>query len=121
MATYNLTITNLDESIQKNDMLLIDFWASWCGPCRMFGPIFEKASDKHANIAFAKCDTQSSPDVAAKFGVSSIPTLAIFREGILLYCQPGAMPEKGLEDLIQQALALDMNEIRAKANEEVKA
>ncbi len=115
MASFNLTKANLDSSIKDNEILLIDFWASWCGPCRMFGPIFEKVSEKHQDIAFAKCNTEEAPDVAASFAVSSIPTLAIFREGILLYAQPGALPEAGLEDLIKQVRALDMEKVKAEA------
>jgi thioredoxin 1 len=115
MASFNLTKANLDSSIKDNEILLIDFWASWCGPCRMFGPIFEKVSEKHKDIAFAKCNTEEAADVAASFGVSSIPTLAIFREGVLLYAQPGALPEAGLEDLIKQVRALDMEKVKAEA------
>jgi len=115
MASFALTSANLETSIESNDILMIDFWASWCGPCRMFGPIFEKVSEKHPDIAFAKCNTEEAQDVAAQFGVSSIPTLAIFREGVLLYAQPGAMPEAGLEDIIRQVKALDMEKVKAEA------
>lgn len=115
MATFNLTQANLDASIRDNEILLIDFWASWCGPCRMFGPIFEKVSAKYPEIAFAKCNTEEATDVAGKFGVSSIPTLAIFRDGVLLYAQPGALPEAALEDLIGQVKALDMEKVKAEA------
>lgn len=120
MASFSLNGQNLETSIKDNNILLIDFWASWCGPCRAFGPVFEKVSEKHKDIAFAKCNTEEAPDVAAQFGVSSIPTLAIFREGILLYSQPGAMPEAGLEDLIRQVRALDMEKIKAEAEATAK-
>jgi len=112
MASFALTGANLDESIQNNDILLIDFWASWCGPCRMFGPIFEKVSEKHPDIAFAKCNTEEAPDVASQFGVSSIPTLAIFRNQTLIFAQPGALPEVALEDLINKTQALDMEKVK---------
>jgi thioredoxin 1 len=115
MASFALGGKNLESSVADNNILLIDFWASWCGPCRAFGPVFEKVAKKHPDIAFAKCNTEEAPDVARQFGVSSIPTLAIFREGILLYAKPGALPEAGLEDLIRQVEALDMEKIRAEA------
>ncbi len=112
MATLNVTAENLEKTLNDNDIVFIDFWASWCGPCRMFGPVFEEASEKHKDIAFAKVNTEEAQDVAAAFGVQSIPTLAIFRENILLYKQPGALPAEALEDLISKVRELDMEEVK---------
>lgn len=113
MATIALTMDNIDDVIAKNDIVLIDFWADWCGPCKQFGPIFEKASDKHGDIVFAKCDTEAETGVAAQFGIRSIPTVAVFREKVLLLMQPGALPETALEELIGKVRALDMPAIHA--------
>ncbi len=117
MATINLKMDELESTLQNNDIVLIDFWASWCGPCKMFAPVFEKASEQNTDIAFAKVDTEKEQQLAAAFGIQSIPTLAIFRENILLYKQPGALPEQALTDLIKQVRDLDMEKIK----EEVKA
>jgi len=118
MATENLTMDKLETTIENNDIVLIDFWAEWCGPCKMFGPIFEKASEKHSDVAFTKCNTEEERDLAGHFGIQSIPTLAIFREKILLFMQPGALPEAALEDIIGRVKGLDMQEVRAKIDEE---
>jgi len=118
MATIELTNENLDETINNNDIVLIDFWADWCGPCKMFGPVFEAAAEKHTDLVFAKCDTQNQQEVAGSFGVRSIPTLAIFREQILVFKQAGALPPEALEDLISKVRELDMDEIRQKIAEE---
>ncbi|MBF0246724.1 MAG: thioredoxin [Alphaproteobacteria bacterium] len=121
MATFALTMDNLESTIEDNEIVLIDFWADWCGPCKMFGPVFEAAAGKHDGIAFAKCDTESEQVVAAQFGIQSIPTIAAFRDQILIFSQPGALPAEALDELIKQIKALDMDDVRAqiaKAQEE---
>ena len=118
MSTTNLTFTQLEETLEKNDIVLIDFFTDWCGPCKNFAPVFERASEKHQDIKFAKCNTEQEQQLAAAFGVRSIPTLAIFREKILLFLQPGALPEHALEELVEQVRSLDMEEIRNKLEEE---
>ncbi len=112
MAITEVSKDNFDEMLKNNEILLIDFWAEWCGPCKNFGPVFEKVSEKHEDIAFAKCNTEKAPELAGAFGVRSIPTVAVFRDSVLLYLQPGALPEDALEDLIGQVKGLDMEEVQ---------
>lgn len=114
MATLDLTADNIGETVTTNDLVLIDFWADWCGPCRMFGPIYERVSARHPDIVFARVDTEAEPELAGQFQISSIPTLMVVRDGVVLYAQPGALPEQALEDLISQARAVDMEEIHRK-------
>lgn len=113
MATIELTADNFGEKVVNDGIAIVDFWAEWCGPCRQFGPIFEEASERHPEITFGKVDTEAERQLAAEAGISSIPTLMVFREGILLFNQPGAMPAPALEELIGAVSALNMDEIRA--------
>ncbi len=113
MATLQMTAENFDETLKNSEILFIDFWAEWCGPCKMFAPVFEKASEKHPNAVFAKVNTEEQRELAASFGIRSIPTLAVFRDQILVFMQPGALPESVFEQLIEQVEGLDMDEVRA--------
>ncbi len=113
MATVELTAENFSSTVSGGGLVLVDFWANWCPPCRMFGPVFEKASELHADAVFGKVDTEAQQELAATFRISSIPTLMIIRDGVVLYAQPGALPEAALEELITKAQDLDMDEVRA--------
>ena len=113
MATVTATAQNFEETVRDNDIVLVDFWADWCGPCKMFAPVFESASDKHEDIVFAKVDTEAEQQLAAAAEIRSIPTLMAFREGILVFNQAGALPSESLEELISAVRALDMEDVRA--------
>ena len=113
MSTIALTEDTFEETVTKPGITLVDWWASWCGPCRMFGPVFQTASEKHEDITFGKIDTEDQPALSAAARISSIPTLMAFRDGILVFSQPGALPAASLEKLIQAVRDLDMDQVRA--------
>ncbi len=111
-TTVDLTPETFSETIKRSGIVLIDFWASWCGPCVAFAPIFEAAAEKHRDVVFAKVDTEKEPGLASAFGIRALPTLGVFRDGVLLALQPGALPRAALEELVTRVRALDMNEVK---------
>ena len=113
MATVELTKDNFEDVVTKNDLIVVDFWAPWCGPCKGFAPVFEAASDKHPDVVFGKVNTDEQQELAGHFAIRSIPTIMVFREKVVLFSQPGALPGEALESIVTQAKALDMDEVHA--------
>ena len=112
MATVELTRENFEETVTGNDMVIVDFWASWCGPCKSFAPVFEAASEEHGGIVFGKVNADEQQELAAAFNIRSIPFVLLFREEVILYAQAGALPQEGLDSVIRQARELDMEQVR---------
>jgi thioredoxin 1 len=112
VATRDLTAADFQTTVDNNDIVLVDFWAEWCGPCRMFAPIYDEVSEKHTDVVFGKVDTEAQQQLAGAFGIRSIPTLMAFRDGIMVFSQAGALPAAALEDLLAQIQDLDMDAVR---------
>lgn len=115
MATVELTTANFDEVTSRDGITLVDFWAAWCGPCVRFAPTYERLSDKHPDITFGKVDTETQFELGSRYGISSIPTIMAIRDGVIVFAQPGALPEAAMESLITEVRALDMDEVKAQA------
>ena len=118
MAVNQLTQSNIEDTISNNDIVVIDFWAPWCGPCQTFKPIFEEASERHADATFVSCNTEEQSELAAMFQIRSIPTLVVFREGVGIFGQPGMLPAEALDELMDKVRELDMEEVRAEVEKQ---
>jgi len=118
MSVTQLDQTNLEDTINNNEIVVIDFWAPWCGPCQTFKPIFEEASERHSDATFASCNTEEQTELASKFQIRSIPTLVVFREGIGIFGQPGMLPAEALDELMDKVRELDMDDVRAEVEKQ---
>jgi thioredoxin len=114
MSTVNLTTDSFEKTVTDNDIVLVDWWADWCGPCKMFAPVYDKASETHTDVVFGKVDTEDQQALASGAGITSIPTIMAFKEGVLVFRQSGALPARDLDSVISQVKALDMDEVRTK-------
>ncbi len=121
MSTTEISLTNLEQVLGREGIVMVDAWAAWCGPCRAFGPVFEAASQRHPDVVWAKLDTEQQGELAGAFNIRPIPTLLLFRDGVLLFEQAGMLPASALDDLVRKARALDMEEIRTKLAEHERA
>ena len=121
MATVELTADTFEKTVTSNGIVLVDFWAEWCGPCKRFGPVFEESSEKHPDVVFGKIDTEAEQQLAAAAQITSIPTLMAFRDGVLVFSQPGALPAAGLEQVIQAVRDLDMDDVKRQLAEQESA
>jgi thioredoxin 1 len=117
MATVNMTAQNLDSYVDKEGIVLLDFWAAWCGPCRAFAPVFEAASDAHPDVVFGKIDTEAETELSQSFQIRAIPTLMVFRDGIIVFSHSGALPVEALDEIVTQVKQLDMEEVKKKVAE----
>ncbi|GAA1169497.1 thioredoxin [Ornithinimicrobium humiphilum] len=118
MSTQELTVENFEETVTGNDIVLVDWWADWCGPCKMFAPVYEKAAEQHADVVFGKVDTEAQQALAAGAQITSIPTIMAFKEGMLVFRQSGALPARDLDSVIEQVKALDMDDVRARMEQQ---